>query len=447
MSARAQPRLAPPGQRGGVPSRHWPARPPGGPLSPAPRSVRSSRSNRPLLRRPGAAARAPSGAIVGVGLHARPPPRRRGRGPRRSGGRRRRRAYSAGSRRRLAAHRRSPAPPVGAGRRDADAPLALGLVGCGRLAEPGYLPALAAVPERAPRRRRRPRPGPPDGIAAGVAARRRRSGLHPCRRHVAPRRRRPRRAGPGHARPLPTSPTPPRPPRPGCRCWWRSRPPSTPPAPPARRAPTRRRGSGFNRRFDPGIAALQRGRPRIGPARPPPAHLLPPPQLAGPRGATTTRSLDLGPHLVDWARWLTRRRGRLDVHDARIGHRAAPRSELGARPGRRRRRGGHRPPPPRAGRGAATTAVRALARAPGRRARPGRARDGSRPGPHRRSWPRSPASSSAGRRGAGRARHRPGPVSAPRPTGSPSWRSIEAVRASAAAEAAAPSPSLEPAAR
>ena len=128
----------------------------------------------------------------------------------------------------------------------------IGLVGGGRLAQVGYLPAAARRPRRdarggrrarsaAPRPGRRPRRGVPafaDATALLAGARRRRARAGHPGRH-APRRRRGRGGGrrPGAGREAAGA-------RPG---RGRARSPRS----------TRPRGSAFNRRFDPAVAAVR----------------------------------------------------------------------------------------------------------------------------------------------------------------------------------------------
>ena len=234
----------------------------------------------------------------------------------------------------------------------------------------GYLPALERRARRSARRGRRSRPGSPRALGRVGRARcaavagvdeLARPGRRPRRRCSSPRRsaahvadatrgRRRRRAAP----------------------WWRSRP----------RRDGRRRGRP-GRRLDPGAlgrrstaastpapAAVRGGRSAARFDRPRPRALrYRRRSWARPHRAATMRSLDLGPHLVDWAVWLTGRRGRRRRRCADLepptglalrrgaGRTATPRLDAATdRPHRR------------AHRRCATSSGRPLARAPHRRA-------------------------------------------------------------------------------
>ena len=182
----------------------------------------------------------------------------------------------------------------------------IGLVGCGRLAEARLPPCPRArrtvrsssrspTPTRSPRRASRASPAATgttvamctDATDAARRGRTRRAWCWPRRSADAPRRRAHRVDGRGR------------------RCSSRSRPRSTPPAPAALAALTPPPWVGFNRRFDPGAAARPRraSRPRATSTF---ASRSTTDGAAGaPAPVHDDALLDLGPHLVDWARWLT----------------------------------------------------------------------------------------------------------------------------------------------
>ena len=248
-------------------------------------------------------------------------------------------------------------------------PVRIGLVGAGRLAEVGYLPAAAAARDvvarrrrragpGAPRPRRRPRPRPARLRRRRGAARRHRRRRprprHPGRR--APRRRPPRRRG---GLPVLVE-KPPAPDRAGAAALA-----ALEPAPYV----------AFNRRFDPAIAALRA-------ATPAGAEVAVVAEIAYRRGGWGAHAvaddalLDLGPHLVDLARWITK----ADVTRVRRASVTPERADV--RPGARRRAGPDplrdRPVAPRARRGPAPR--RHGGRAPPRRRSGGRR---ARPAAHR----------------------------------------------------------------
>lgn len=187
-------------------------------------------------------------------------------------------------------------------------PLALGLVGCGRLAEAGYVPALAAVAAEAdlrlvavadpdPGRRERLAGLAGDAGAGAVAAFPGAAALlagadidavvlaSPAPAHVADAER----AGAAGVAALVEKP--PAPDAAGAAALAALTPPPF---------------VGFNRRFDAGARAVRRAVPAGGPVEL---------RLAisyrrrgwGAHEVHDDALLDLGPHLVDWARWISGR--------------------------------------------------------------------------------------------------------------------------------------------
>jgi predicted dehydrogenase len=199
-------------------------------------------------------------------------------------------------------------------------PLALGLVGCGRLASDGYVPALAptagpafrlvAVADPDPGRRERVSrlaggdvAGFPD--AAALLAGSRLDALvlaTPAALHLGDAER-------ASASGVPVLvEKPPAPDVAGAAALA-----ALSPAP----------WVGFNRRFDPGAAAVRRAVPAVGPVD---LRI----EISYRRrswGAHAVRDdalLDLGPHLVDWARWI----GGRDVVEVRCPELSAERAAL-----------------------------------------------------------------------------------------------------------------------
>ena len=130
-----------------------------------------------------------------------------------------------------------------------------------------------------------------------------------ARPHPPPRRGRPPgrggggRPGGGQPRAESTGPTPRPPPRPASPPWSRSRRRPTAPGPAAIAALDPPPWVAFNRRFDPGAAAVRRAIPAEAPVT---VEL----EIHYRRASWGAVSVaddalgDLGPHLVDWARWL-----------------------------------------------------------------------------------------------------------------------------------------------
>ena len=195
----AQPRLAPPAQRarGGRGGRS--RRSPGAAAAARSRPLGAMVGAQPALLRPAPAARRRARwRSPGVPLHLAPPPHRGLRGDRRASSPTRSAASAEGA--------AVSAPP-----------LRLGLVGCGRLAELGYVPAFARVEERRARRGRRPggRPPEPDrrhgrsprGAAQRSHAERRRAARRGGRRGAGDRQPAGRAPAPGaSSRPAPGLP-------------------------------------------------------------------------------------------------------------------------------------------------------------------------------------------------------------------------------------------------
>ena len=193
----------------------------------------------------------------------------------------------------------------GDARRMTSHPVRIGLVGCGRLAELGYIPALDTRTARSSSQWPTPIRFAADR-AASIAAAAARAGRDVHRRdHVARTGSTPTALVLASAGPTCRSPTHVGVDGRGCRCSWRNPPRSTPGAatlaalmPPP--------WIGFNRRYDPGARQRPRRDTRRGLRRPTASRSTTAGAVGAPTPSPTTTLLDLGPHLVDWARWLTR---------------------------------------------------------------------------------------------------------------------------------------------
>ena len=214
-------------------------------------------------------------------------------------------------------------------------PIRLGLAGCGRLAEAGYVPALAGLPGVELVAVADPDEGRRAAVGTGLPGYRDAGELVAAERARRPRDRLAGR-GPPHR-----------------RRGGRGRRPGAlvekPPAPDAAGAAALAALDpapviGFNRRFD--VAALA-ARATVDPSAPVELDLVLRYRRTGwaPVTVHDDALLDLGPHLVDWARWISHRevasveRAELVRHPRRRG--ADPRG--GRRPGPA---GGERRPAP-----------------------------------------------------------------------------------------------------
>ena len=280
-------------ERAGVAGRAWSRASLGRPAGRRGRARRLVVAQPRLLRAP-PPPHGPAGAVAGVALHVAPPPRRRRGG---AGGRRcrprpgsataPRHASSAPSRSEAALTRAS------AARR----PRRLRSSGRGR----ATCPRSRAVRGVAPRRRRRSRPDPPRAAWPPTPARRRRRGP----------RRHPPRSSSGSPWTPSSSPRPRPPtsrwhrlrPRPASPRWWRSPPHPTRRARPCSPPSGRRPGSASTAASTP-APGRPRHAPGDGPARAAPRDPLPAASWRA-HAVHDDALADLGPHLVDWARWLT----------------------------------------------------------------------------------------------------------------------------------------------